>query len=492
MDRLSTSNKIYIKIEHTMAWDESSKDYFTFNDTDCHTCGKPKAECCCQDCNPCAKKERECCVPNIVPDWDCIKVETDSEWVIHLSTRCNPKITSEDKSVTVKLDESWDVDVWDLSVKDMNNFVWACAADKHPSTLDEKIVWVSPITVTPVCSDNGQIEIGIDLSDIETDNNKVAVDNWCREWYLYDVLKSSSSYVELQKQWCTYVLVDKENQSHYYAKLVLKNNHIVNVNSWNNDFEEKYLGEKSDISWNKVWWEWTINVRSSLLSWLKFVNWTPWNPWLWKIAITRKWLYQVWFSWSAEFSYWVHAFRIQLYRDPEEGRDPETWESVARNTIVESRYSWPIWYQPWQNIVWSWWDINFSYVSWVSTTTEGTVRNVSHNTYSKKLDYPLISDKTEVWGMIQQQVYSQSLWASFDRVTVTWNTIVELDVWDWIYVWLKVSTEVDHTWWEFLNKVTADRFKNWQLALLWVDAWQSDNGWEAWFSFYANLIHPLV
>ena len=481
-------NKIYIKIEHTMAWDESSKDYFTFNDTDCHTCGKPKAECCCQDCNPCAKKERECCVPNIVADWDCIKVETDSEWVIHLSTRCNPQITSEDKSVTVKLDESWDVDVWDLSVKDMNNFVWACAADKHPSTLDEKIVWVSPITVTPVCSDNGQIEIGIDLSEIETDNNKVSVSNWCPEWYLKDVLIANSSYVDLQKQWCKYVLIDKNNQSHYYAKLVLRKAHIW----WNipkdSEWEtEEWLWQKAPVYWMPVRsWTSDIEAPSSLRSWLEFYNWTNEDPRDWWIKITKKWLYQVWFTWSAEFNYWIHAFRIQMYRRPAAGQGQKKY------TICESRYSGPL---GWEPFTYWFWSIDLNYVRNVTLESGRTVDYVDRASYSKKLDFPLLSNKTEEEWIIHERPHSQSLWAIMDRVPVTANTIVELDVGDMIYIWMKASTtiQVPWEWWDYLDKLDSNsECRIWHRVLLWHDFNQSDNGWEAWFSFYANLIHPLV
>ena len=77
-----------------------------------------------------------------------------------------------------------------------------------------------------------------------------------------------------------------------------------------------------------------------------------------------------------------------------------------------------------------------------------------------------------------------------DRVTVSGNTIVELDVWDLLYVWLKVSTSIDHTGWDILWKVW-DRFKSGHFALLGIVTEDSDNGNEAWFNFYANLIHSL-
>lgn len=454
--------------------------------SECRECGKPIADCSCQECNPCKEKERECCVPNIVPDWDCIKVEIDSEWVIHLSTRCNPQIVSRNGSVDVTLDDSWDVDVWNLEVDDSDRLVAACWNDLHPSTLDEKIVWISPITVTPVCSNNGRIEIWLDKSKLSFDDKKVAVSNWCNWWYLSDVLKVSSKYVRAVQNWCEMVITDNDDGKLYYAKLVLAYDHILwNLECRKKPYWEEFLWQlNNDIQWRPVrQWSTEISAPTSLLNWLEFENWTPSDPWLWQIKITKKGLYQVWFTWSAEFSYWIHAFRVQMYRAPAKDRK-------KRHTITESRYSGPLWYQPWQDVAWWFWNVWTTYVSNVSITEEGTVRNVTKSTYNKKFDFPLLSDMTEVEWLYHQPVYSQSLWIVMDRVTVTWNTIVELDVGDLVYIWLKISTDLDHTWWDYLDDVPW-RFKQWHFALLWMYDTDSDNGWEAWFSFYANLIHPL-
>lgn len=436
----------------------------------------------CNQCNPCAEK-KECCVPNIVADWDCINVETDSNWVIHLSTRCNPIIKSSDNSVNVTLDDSWDVDVWDLEVIDKDYRVWACWNDKHPSTLDEKLVGVWGITVTPICSDNGKIEIWIDKNSLNFDDNKVAAFAWCSPGYLNEVLQVDSKYVKAVQQWCKMLITDKDTTPLYYAKLVLENDHIWTVWWWLTWTWEEWLGQKAPVEWMSVWdpnYQW---IPISMLSWLKFKDWTPQEPWLWQIEITKKGIYQVWFTWSAEFSYWVHAFRVQLYKVPK-------LAPGKRHTIIESRYSWPLWYQPWQEVAWWIWNINASYVTNVSLRDDDTVSSVSHWSMSKKIDYPLLSDKTEAEWLYHDQVYSQSLWAVMDRVTVTGNTIVELDVWDLLYVWLKVSTSIDHTGWDILWKVW-DRFKAWHFALLGIVTEDSDNGNEAWFNYYANLIHPL-
>ena len=454
---------------------------------ECQEAGECTWKCGCQsECNPCAEK-KECCVPNIVADWDCIDVVTDDKGVIHLSTRCNPNIISSDNSVDITVDRSWDIDVWDLKVTDNDNLVGACWNDKNPWTLDEKIVWVDAITVTPVCSNNGKIEIWIDESQLHYDNNKVAVASWCSSKYLSDALKVESKYIKAVQSWCSMILTDNESAPMYYAKLVLKKAHIWwNIDKDSVGVEEEWLWQKAPVDWMPVraWFE-DLEAPSSLRSWLEFYNWTNENPWNGWIKITKRWLYQVWFTWSAEFNYWIHAFRIQMYRRP------ARWQGQKKYTICESRYSGPLWFEPFTYWFWS---IDLNYVRNVTLESGRTVDYVDKASYSKKLDFPLLSDKTEEEWIIQERPHSQSLWAVMDRVPVTANTIVELEVWDMIYIGMKASTTVWVWWegWDFLDKLDPNSpCRIWHLVLLWHDENKSDNGWEAWFSFYTNLIHPF-
>lgn len=458
--------------------------------SECQECGRPIADCSCQECNPCKQKERECCVPNIVADWDCITVETDSEWVIHLNTRCNPRIISRDGSVDVTLDDTWDVDVWNLQVEDSDRLVAACWNDQNPSTLDEKIVWVGPIIVTPVCSNNGRIEIGLDESQLSSDDKKVAIRSWCPSKYLSEALRVESQYIKMVENDCGLLITDNRDGNWlYYAKLVLAKDHIWwNIPADNNWIAEKYLWQKAPVEWMPVKsWFLDLYAPSSLRSWLGFYWWTNDNPWYWWIKITKRWLYQVWFTWSAEFNYWVHAFRVQLYRLP--WTTLIDWDSDTYYTICESRYSGPLWYEPFRE--W-FWNINLNYVSNINLRDDDTVSSYSKSDYLKKLDFPLVSDKTEAEWIYRDWARSQSLWAVLDRVTVTGNTIVELDVNDCIRVWCKVNTQVQVAWewWDYLAQVPA-KYRWWHFALLWIDTTASDNWWEAWFSFYANLIHPF-
>lgn len=473
---MSTKNIIYIKIEYNMTCNE------------CSECNEKYDWAVsivweCWGCSDCWKK-KECCTPNIVADWECITVTEDEDWVIHINTRCNPEIISSDWTVNVDVDRSWSVDVWDLSVKDSDKKVWACDADKNPWTLDQKLVWVNGITITPICSDNGKVQIWFDHSTIDCEDKKVAVAEWCTPDYLWNLIQVQSSRLEKSVNNCRVVIKDKEEPA-YYAKLVLADNHVTTFPTWIADerWWEPFLWALSPAFWKPArqsWW--TIDVRNSLLRWLKFVDWTASAPWKWWIEITKKWLYQVWFTWSAEFSYWVHAFRVQLYRSPAANHD-------AYNTIVESRYSWPLGYEPWQAVAWEWGNIKFDYVSNVSWWGWDSVPSVTHSHYEKHIDYPLIWEKTEVeW---QAWIgYSASIWAILDRVTVTWNTIVECDVWDYLFVWLKVSTSITHSW-DMMKNIPA-QFLTGHFALLWADVESWDNWPEAWFSYYANLVHPIL
>ena len=434
----------------------------------------------CWGCNDCWKK-KECCTPNIVADWECVTVREDEEWVIHIWTRCNPEIISSDWTVDVDVDRSWDVDVWDLSIEDSDKKVGACDSDPNPWTLDQKLVGINGITVTPLCA-QWKVQIGFDHSTIECEDKKVAVASWCTPDYLWNLIQIQSSRLEKGVENCRVIIRDKEEPA-YYAKLVLAANHILQVPAWTVWYWEEYVGNRSAASWKPARQSWeTLDVRNSLLKWLLFHNGTASAPWIWWIEITKKWLYQVGFTWSAEFNYWVHAFRVQLYRSPAANHN-------AYNTIVESRYSAPLWYEPWQAVVWEWWKIAFDYVSNVSWWGWDSVPSVTRAHYEKHIDFPLIWEVTEVEWQAWTW-YSSSLWAVLDRVTVTWNTIVECDVWDYLFVWLKVSTSITHSW-DFLKNVPA-QFLTGHFALLWADVESWDNWPEAWFSYYANLIHPML
>lgn len=397
----------------------------------------------CWGCYDCAPK-KECCTPNIIW-WDCITVTEDDAWVITISTECNPEILSSDGTVTVTKTHD-DIDHWDLSVADSDHLVWACDADKTPSTLDQKLIWTDGITITPICSDNWKIQIWFDHSTINCIDNKVAADSWCNPWYLWDIISINSSLIQWGVNWCNYVITDKEQPS-YYAKIYLKTTITESLPKW-------AVG--------------SFDFKSQSF-WTDYVHWLTTSDWF--IWITKKWLYNVWFSWSLECWAWVHWIRIQLY----------AWTWSNKRTIIESRYSWPVWLQPFE---FPWYDLN--YVSdvrvywWAESSASA---NVSKKEF--KIDAPIITEKTDVQWVSWK---SASLWAYISRMPVWGSTIMELSPWDTIYLWAKLQTEIDYSW-DLLAKAGIT---SWVFSLLARNDNEVNSWWECWLTIYADLIHPLV
>ena len=432
---------------------------------DADECSWPCGGCCSSKC-------KDNCGINIQSTNDCLEVDTSECGVVKITSHCPPIVTAWD-NVTVEVEECWQPNCslnYIVSANCEDEKVKACSGDSTPWYLYNKLQEWPWILIDPV---------GCDWSDSKV---KISIDEdilpECPEPPDL-IIDNRSSVINVSQSWehDHRVLITDKDAKPYYAKLMLKENHIWSEATWQVWVWEKYLWEKASVSWVPVRQQWhVIWVENSLRKNLTFYNWTDLDPWYWWIQITKKWLYQVWFSWSVEFSYGVHAFRVQMYRVPK-------WNYSKRNTIVESRFSWPLGYEPWQPVLGGAWNIR--YVSGVSWGWDDPVQA----TYSEyHIDYPLVWEKTEVeW---QHWIgYSASLWAVMDRVSATWNSIVELDVWDVVLMWLKMSTSITHSWDMMANIPAA--FLTWHLALLWIDEWESDNWWEAGFSFYVNLIHPL-
>lgn len=441
---------------------------------DADECSGPCGGCCSSWC-------KDNCWINIQSTNECLTVDTSECWVVKLTAECpKPTYVKAWDNITVEEETPpsdcysnwWDCWIkwwWKISSTDEN--VKACGNDSTPWTLIDKLEEGHWINIDPIGCDwsNSKLRISLDDSALPICPEPPEL-----------VIRNRSNLINVSQSWDhnhVVTITDKDAKP-YYAKLVLAANHIWSESTWQVWVWEEYLWQKSAVSWKPVrqsWW--TIDVRNSLRKNLEFYNWTDSNPNYWWIKITKKWLYQVWFTWSVEFSYGVHAFRVQLYRIPYA-------DFSKRNTIVESRYSWPLWYEPWQPVMG--WAGNIRYVSSVTWWWWESKPDVTTSEYH--IDYPLIWEKTEVeW---QAWIwYSASLWAVMDRVTATGNTIVELDEWDILYIWLKMSTSITHSW-DMMAKIPAG-FLTWHLALLWADVESWDNWPEAWFSYYANLIHSL-
>lgn len=429
----------------------------------------------CNECNPtpCTSCEehcenKPCCELKIVEvEWSCIKVEEENG-VYKLSTRCNPEIVSSDDSIEVWVDRSWEIDVWDIKAKD--NKVWACPDDETPWTLIEKIItkpwsWLSIAAVW--CPwQNGKVQLDFDPDVIDCPDEKVAVASWCTARYLADAITVNSDIIQASVSNCRLLITDKQQSRVYYAKMVLNQNKIWDdIWSLENNYKDNI--KKSTWVWKPVATGKSQDARASF-------NRNCWIDTRWAIQIKRKWLYHVWFSGSMEMWFWIHAFRVQLYKSKSLEDIEELWK-----TIIESRYSAPLWRPIWME------QFNQSWLIKVPTEIdEETWLPTKYKDY--KLDFPIIWELTEAEWIVYAQPFSQSMWAVLDRVPVNWDTIVELDNWDWIRPWVKISSEVK-TIWMLWDSWTVP----WHAALLW--SWQSDwDNWdECWFAFFVDMIHAL-
>lgn len=429
--------------------------------TEAHTL--PANDCgggCCGGCND----KRWC---NIVSTNECLDVDTSECGVVKLTAICPPVVVAWE-NVTVDVE---DCDLENCSKKYIVNAecedekVKACSWDTTPGYLNQKLVAGDWIQISEIGCDwqtDSKLRISVAPDVYDNTDEMVAVSSDCSPWYLEDVLVVNSSYIKAENVWCKLLISDKTPKLQY-AKVYLAQ-----------DWQSPSI-PGMDKGWKTILantWDNPSNFQTELLSWMTV---TP----QWWIKAQRRWLYIIWFSGSIELSYWIHWLRAQLYRTDTEQRD--------YYTVIESRYSWPLWIQPydikvgWQSI----WAI--SYVSNVSWGSGEDAPSVSRSTFN--IDVPLISEQTESGG--QAWIWkSQSLWAFVDRVPFWWTTIAILNKWDMLMFWVKANTEVNPDW-SLLWRIPSE-YKYWQLAVLWR-SWESDYriGGESWVQIFASLLQPL-
>lgn len=422
----------------------------------------------CNECNECEKEEPKCCLPHIV--WECIDVTYWDDDTITISTECNPEVISTDWTINITVKDSEKPNrslAYDLSVVDKK--VAVCEWDTHPGTLSEKIVGKDWITVTSsACPGNGVLEIGFDSSSIQCEDPKVAVASWCTKDYLWNLIVADpQSNLTVEQRNCKVVLGTTES-TEPYIKVYLKETYIDSIPKWS-------VAWYGFISWQG--WAGMKLVQLSMDTDYEIGSRTTWQPWLkyenWSIVCEKRGLYNVWFSGSLECGYGIHWVRVQMYV-----LHKATWEFW---TVVESRYSAPVWNQPYEaSGIWtttlSFKDNTYNPNTWARFDLDKSV--------SLRIDSPIITEKTDASWVRGK---SASLWAYVSRMPVGWTTIVALEVWDKICLWAKIQTEIDYDW-DILGKY---KVWWWEFALLWRKNW--GNAWdECWLSFYAHYACPIA
>lgn len=426
-------------------------------------------ECCTGWCGSCGTCKDNCWV-NIQSTNDCLTVDTSECGVVKLTSHCPPIVTAWDNITVDKNYDCWD---W-CSVE------YIVSSDCKDEKV--KVEWCgNPGYLADLITAWDGIQIDTSCNELVIKNT--AIPEKCPDKNLRVVNTSTTIATTYSNSDTEHVLVieDAENPFHY-AKIILTQDWIKEQTVGSTTKPDEWVWQY-DVT-DATWATWKIYRDRNTKSMAKWVDVTDAAKWI--LRANKHWLYHVGFSWTFEIGSFVHAFRVQLY---------QKWkDSDIRNTLVESRFSAPIWDQPFE----MWIKPAIHYVSWVSASWgwESPVSvSASYKDYEFKLDAPLRWPATDIeWTPREQKWYSASLWAYVSRFPVWWSTIVELDKWDEIFIWCKVSSQIRYTWdlmWKIVNEI--DKWEKARFALLqqlssrsWKDQWP-----ECWLSFYIDLIHPL-
>lgn len=421
---------------------------------------------CCGECN-----DKWGC--NIVSTNECLDVDTSECGVVKLTAICPPVVVAWE-NVTVDVE---DCDLENCSKKYIVNAecedekVKACSWDTTPGYLNQKLVAGDWIQISEIGCDwqtDSKLRISVAPDVYDNTDEMVAVSSDCSPWYLEDVLVVNSSYIKAENVWCKLLISDKTPKLHY-AKVYLTHDwqspSIVPMNTW----------------WSTMLWNSWSNPAVFEVDWLgqnRMLSWMTVDS-LWHIVAQRRGLYLVGFSGSIELNYWIHALRAQLYRTDT--------EASSYYTIIESRYSWVLWDQPFEvngssgSKIWK--------VTYVSNVSWWWEEAVSQTKRDYNIDTPLLAQQTESWGQAWHWK-SQSLGAFLDRFAFWGATIAILNKWDKLVLGVKANTEVNPDG-SLLWQVPTD-YRYWHLAVLWR-SWESDYRiwWEPWAQIFASLLQPL-
>lgn len=416
----------------------------------------PLLENCCNPC-PCwddCKETNKINIQSTNPK--CLNIDTSECGVIKLEPSC-PKVTYVKgwENVTVEevtppddcymdWEDCWIKGWWEINATDEK--VKTCKNDKTAWYLKDKIIaeeWSWIIVNAIGCDDpdtDAYLELTIDDENYpKWPNDKVSVTSWCEAKYLEDAIKVDSRLIKSSVEGCQLVLSD----NFAYRKIFLQTDIIENnISTWQTP---NFIYNSANSSWDTVETD----------DWTKYAKNVDFVDGMLKIKIP--WLYYVGFSWTMEIWSGIHAMRAQLYRT-----DSSAWSS-NKYTIIESRYSAPVGWPPYE-------------VGW---TPQGF-----------NLDTPYWQLKTDVeWVIAPSDGYSASLGSYVSRMPVWGDTVEILNKWDLILFWAKASTQVDYHW----DQMT-ETDKTWHFAFLCRNSqrsWWVNIGWEPGLTIFVALLAPL-
>lgn len=397
----------------------------------------------------CPTKCNDNCWINIQSTNECLEVDTSECWVVKITSHCPPIVTAWD-NVRVDVEDCWQPNCslnYIVSADCPDEKVKACSGDSTPGTLIEKLQKWPWIKIDSVGCDwtNSKVKISIDedyLPDCPTIPDVVVHDG--------------SDLINAYAIWHD-VYISDADAKHYYAKLVLSEDSDW-IKTMNTGAEDRFA----------LFWDASTASRTTVYNKNLVIE-------KWYIKVTKTWLYHVWFSGSAECWSWVHAFRVQLWSSAGEA-------ASSTKTLIESRYSAPIWDQPFE--------VNGFPGPHYVTDVDSDWDPIYWQQF--RIDNPLRWPATDVeWTQREAQWKSASLWSYISRMPVWWSTIVELKKWDTVWIWVKISAKVFYNW-DILWRM--DDYTS-HFALLCKNSrrsWGEDTGPECWLSFFVDMIHPIL
>lgn len=307
---------------------------------------------CCEDqcCDKCKDPKLE------IKAWDCIEVDKSEEWVYTISSLSNTNVVSTDWSVHITKTGKCDK-TYDLSVDCDDRKVGVCDEDT-PWYLKDKVKWLSPIYVEPICNSNGVLQIGIDENKLNVKDEKVAVINWCTPKYLWDAIEINSAYIkgEVNPDTCTYIISDKDTSRKPIMVVRLVSTTIqqqVVDNTWTLTTDFDYI--LADPSWASssvvIPSEFTMELSIGEAMW-------PWIEWglnsKWFCVIPQDWIYRVSYWGTLEISSWIIAWRTYLYHSGSSdyiALESRSWGCMWNIPDAQNPDFWvPMWYtinNPW-------------------------------------------------------------------------------------------------------------------------------------------------
>lgn len=291
----------------------------------------------CWECDCTCNTNRTCSCPSITGSWQ-VDIDTSTEGVVDIFAPENNTVSSDDGSVNITETTNSEGSVnYDLSVECCDKYVWACANDPLPSTLDNKLFVSSPLTKTVSnCNTDGRVTIWINTALLA--DEKVKAQANCPAWYLVDTI-DAWEWIRTYISGCKLVIeTEPTNFVKPMAKLSLSADaEVVRTHDLVDDTEHSwYFVLPLSVEYD--------NNGNSIANWISFITITK----LWistkAIQINKDWFYRVSFKYNCDINYWVHALRWCVFStDPAKVivlDDKDQWESywfaISQNATIDA------------------------------------------------------------------------------------------------------------------------------------------------------------